>query len=788
MAYRKVTADHSVPLHAQDPETDDIQATSLDLEWDMEKELEEPSLDCYQLDSADHGHLGNSSQSTELGLERIQPSVSPQGRFERLQEDPDYVSHYTRQAPKNNQKKCRKLIKYICTGSSLFIFGLLIGHYVKNNCDASASSTNQISGDYTTNSEVYQKFSQEVTAEALRRHFRHFSQKQEEKISIAKSLAEKWRELGLSEVQLFNYTVLLSLPGPSPSNITDKGTGQCFLPEGRACNTWDQKSTANEDLLYNYASYSAQGTLEAEVVDVQYGMPDDLSQALASTNATNKIALLKLGYAPLLYKLSLLEEAGFGGVLPYIDPCDQPNDQMYLNKSFGIALNPGGDPSTPGYPSIDGAYRENLQHLTRLLVQPISASLAKELLSARETAGGNKCSPLSMPMDTGKRTIILAIENRMEYGTIHNVIGYLKGVTNSDRYILVGSHHHNGYDKTAGDVISGAAINTHLIETLISLVKNGWQPFRTIVFCSWGGTEFGKIGSYEWGEEMKEVLLSNAVAYVSLFSPVQGNGMLYTKASPLLRQLAADSLHKKLSLNCTKKEKCSRPNIISVQMQGDADYFASRLGIPSIEFSYQDAKMQEKPSFIPEALFPVTSSVIETLDSSFIFHETLAKLTGEVILRMASEPVLPFSALDMALDIQNKLKDDKLIADQLMAYSGSLRESAQLFQSEEMRPANDPKERDPVHVRMLNDVLQNLEKNFVIPQAPPGFYRNILYALDDKTNQFSILKEAQDHWKLKHLNETLKLPLSMVLNCINSAERHLAVGLDLFEDVSTTKH
>ncbi|KAG2462070.1 NADL2 protein, partial [Polypterus senegalus] len=123
-----------------------------------------------------------------------------------------------------------------------------------------------------------------------------------------------------------------------------------------------------------------------------------------------------------------------------------------------------------------------------------------------------------------------------------------------------------------------------------------------------------------------------------------------------------------------------------------------------------------------------------------------------------------------------------------MAYSGSLRESAQLFQSEEMRPANDPKERDPVHVRMLNDVLQNLEKNFVIPQAPPGFYRNILYALDDQTNQFSILKESQDHWKLKHLNETLKRPLSMVLNCINSAERHLAVGLDLFEDVSTTKH
>ncbi|KAL8188039.1 UNVERIFIED_CONTAM: hypothetical protein K2H54_060190 [Gekko kuhli] len=55
-----------------------------------------------------------------------------------------------------------------------------------------------------------------------------------------------------------------------------------------------------------------------------------------------------------------------------------------------------------------------------------------------------------------------------------------------------------------------------------------------------------------------------------------------------------------------------------------------------------------------------------------------------------------------------------------MAYT--LRESAQLFQSDEMRPANDPKERAPTRVRMLNDVLQSLEKNFLVQQVPPGFY------------------------------------------------------------------
>lgn len=59
----------------------------------------------------------------------------------------------------------------------------------------------------------------------------------------------------------------------------------------------------------------------------------------------------------------------------------------------------------------------------------------------------------------------------------------------------------------------------------------------------------------------------------------------------------------------------------------------------------------------------------------------------------------------------------------LLALASRLRESAELFQSDEMRPANDPKERAPSRVRMLNDILQDLEKNFLVQWVPPGFYR-----------------------------------------------------------------
>ncbi|MBN3274934.1 NADL2 protein, partial [Polyodon spathula] len=151
MAYRKVTADHSMPLHSRDLENEDLPATALELEWDMEKEQEEPHFDQFQLDNIDHHHLGNSTQSTDLDMEPIQVSVSPQGRFELslqerfecLQEDPDNVSQNTRQAPKSNRTNWFKVAKYSSVGSCLFIFRLLIGYYARKMCHSEIVPNNE---------------------------------------------------------------------------------------------------------------------------------------------------------------------------------------------------------------------------------------------------------------------------------------------------------------------------------------------------------------------------------------------------------------------------------------------------------------------------------------------------------------------------------------------------------------------------------------------------------------------------------------------------------------------
>jgi N-acetylated-alpha-linked acidic dipeptidase len=778
MAYQKVNADQRASGHSQYLDNDDLQATALDLEWDMEKELEEPGFDQFQVDSAENQNLEH-SETSDLNLDSIQPATSPKGRFQRLQEESDYIAHYTRSAPKSNRCNFCHLLKLLCTATILFIFGILIGYYSHTSCPSDAISSGM------NDPQLYQEILKTIQAEDIKKSFRNLVQlyKSDDDMEISKKIKTHWTSLGLEDVEFVNYSVLLNLPGPSPSTVTLSSSSQCFYPNGQPCHE-EARKDSSQDLLYSYAAYSAKGTLEAEVIDVSYGTADDLTKITKMKNTTHQIALLKLGKLPLLYKISLLEKAGFGGVLLYIDPCDLPKTANLDNDTFMVALNPGGDPSTPGYPSVDGSFRQSHSNLTSLLVQPISSSLVAKLISLSTVRTKNEvCKPLELPHNE-RRIVSMKVQTVTKFKTVTNVVGCLKGLASPDRYIIVGSHHHTGCSYNGQEWASSTAIITAFIQALMLRVKKGWRPDRTIVFCSWGGTTMGNIGSYEWGEDFKKVLQKNVVAYISLHSPIRGNSSLQPVASPSLQQLVVE----KNKFNCTRRAQCLENNVSSVQIQGDADYFINHLGVPTVQFTYEDIKTLEGPSFLSEAIFPKSATKIEEMDPFFNLHETIAKLTGEVILQIANEPVLPFNALDIALEVQNSLKDDQSSAHQLLPIASRLRESAELFQSGEMRPANDPKERIPTRVRMLNDILQDMEKSFLVQRVPPGFYRNILYHLNEKTRQFSVLMEALEHCKPPASNKTLEEALSNVLNSINSAQVYFKAGLDVFESVLVGKN
>ncbi|XP_048203053.1 inactive N-acetylated-alpha-linked acidic dipeptidase-like protein 2 isoform X2 [Perognathus longimembris pacificus] len=778
MAYQKVHGDQRTCSHSQYLDNDELQTTALDLEWDMEKELEEPGFDQFQLDNSENQNLGHSDTS-DLNLDSIQPATSPKGRFQRLQEESDYISHYTRSSPKSNRGSFCHLLKLLSIATILFIFGLLIGYYTRANCPSDAISS------ATNDPQLYQEILKTIQAEDIKKSFRNLVQLYPSAVDtdISKRIKTHWTSLGLEDVQFVNYSVLLSLPSASPSTVTLSSGAQCFHPSGQPCNQEDRKDSS-QNLLYSYAAYSANGILQAEVIDVSYGTREDLKMIKKMKNTTNQIALLKLGKLPLLYKISLLEKAGFGGVLLYIDPCDVPVTENLNHDNFMVTLNPGGDPSTPGYPSIDGSFRQSWPNLTSLVVQPISASLVEKLISLpAATTKKDICTPLELPHEE-KRIVRLQVQTVTKFKTVTNVVGYVKGLISPDRYVIVGSQHDSGSPYIGQEWASSTAVITSLIRAVMQRVKRGWRPDRTIVFCSWGGTTLGNIGSYEWGENFQKVLQKNAVAYISLGSPVRGNASLQSVASPSLRQLVVE----KIKFNCTRRTQCQENNVSSVQIPGDAHYFINHLGVPTVQLVYEIKKALEGPSFLSEAIFPKHATKIEETDPFFNLHETIARLSGEVILQIASDPVLPFNALDIALEVQNRLKGDQPCTHQLLAMASRLRESAELFQSDEMRPANDPKERAPTRVRMLNDILQDMEKSFLLQQVPPGFYRNILYRMDEKTLQFSVLLETLEHCESQASNETFQAAMSDVWGSINSAQVYFKAGLHVFENVLDGKN
>lgn len=113
----------------------------------------------------------------------------------------------------------------------------------------------------------------------------------------------------------------------------------------------------------------------------------------------------------------------------------------------------------------------------------------------------------------------LSVSNQLINRTIYNVMGTIRGKVEPDRYVIVGNQR-DSTSKGAVDSASGTAAFLELARTFASLTQQGWQPRRSILFCSWGAEEFNLLGSTEWVEEMSKILYMRAVAYINVNMPV----------------------------------------------------------------------------------------------------------------------------------------------------------------------------------------------------------------------------------------------------------------------------
>ena len=257
--------------------------------------------------------------------------------------------------------------------------------------------------------------------------------------------------------------------------------------------------------------------------------------------------------------MNYAQQVGAAGLLLYPDPQDfnpKSNEQFgstnWIPKDTirrdSLIWNGLGDPLTPGYPATSYAYRLPISSISlpQIPVQPISYLSANRILSLLSQGAKSSINDQSWAGQSFDQTyklglglngtnfkLRLKINNKLVNQTIYNVIGYIKGRVEPDRYVLIGNHR-DSFVYGAIDSASGAGALLELSRVFGQLKKSGWRPRRTIMFCSWGAEEFNLIGSTEWIEEHMKILHSRAVAYINSDILVTGNGSINVAASPLL--------------------------------------------------------------------------------------------------------------------------------------------------------------------------------------------------------------------------------------------------------------
>lgn len=244
---------------------------------------------------------------------------------------------------------------------------------------------------------------------------------------------------------------------------------------------------------------------------------------------------------------------GFNKGKPFPEGPWRVSDQA----SFGSVTMGNGDPSTPdGFSAtaidritVDEVFSENNTYniLPAIVSMPVSAKLALSLLeSVIKTSGKNATEVfdtsgtsggLSTTYCVGPSDVVINIENKNKYSLkkVWNLLITIKGSREGDRYVIVGSQR-DSLNAGAASPGSGNAVFIEMLRAVGDLLTNGWVPHRTLLFASFGGEQFGSVGSSEWIDRHFSHLGGRGIVYLNLRDVVRGAGPLDCEAAASLRK------------------------------------------------------------------------------------------------------------------------------------------------------------------------------------------------------------------------------------------------------------
>ena len=567
----------------------------------------------------------------------------------------------------------------------------------------------------------------------------------------------------------------------------------------------------NDQVVMPFNGSSGSGDVTGEVVYANYGRLEDFDQLAARhIDLHGKIVIARYGANFRGVKVYLAEQRGAAGILIYSDPQDdgyakgdaypmgpwRPETGVQRGSVQYLFKYPG-DPETPGVastPDLPDSARVspdgNQPHIVSI---PISYHDAAPILQALQgpgvPEGWQGALPFHYHLGPGGVRVHLVSQQDYQRRIIWDVIGTIKGAESPDEWVISGNHR-DAWVYGAVDPNSGTAAMLEAVHGIGELLKQGWKPRRTMLFCSWDAEEQGLIGSTEWVEQHAQTL-DHAVAYFN--TDVGVSGPDFTAAAvPSLKQFVREitqavpsplggtvyeewrvssARHSQHNASGKAPQPDEQVRINDLGSGSDFTPFLQHAGVPSTDVG------SDGPYGVYHSTFDDYAWFTENADPHFAYLKEMARVFGLEALRMADADVLPYDYEAYAHEITSYLDAAKSKAtndgfstlDFSAAQAAAARFAAAAAKAHaaQLAPSGD--------LARLNQTLRQAETALLSPAGLPNrpWYRHTVYAPGEYTGYAAVVIPGVNEAIDAHNAELAAQQLTVLAQALDRAAQTL---------------
>ncbi|HEY3974572.1 MAG TPA: M28 family metallopeptidase [Candidatus Sulfotelmatobacter sp.] len=605
--------------------------------------------------------------------------------------------------------------------------------------------------------------------------------------ATADYVAQKFRDAGL-DTEIVEYKVWINYPEEISVDLV--------APDGVEMHGPTREHVDHDPfqddprVVMPFSGMSPSGDAEADVVYANYGTPEDFEKLdKLKIDVRGKIVLVRYGQNFRGVKVFIAQERGAAGVIIYSDPADDgwrkgdkyPEgpwrpDTGVQRGSVGYMFEFPGDPTTPGVasvPTLPASQRISPQESRQMPTIPVTPLSYHDAWPVLEHLGGpdsprewQGALPFTYHVGPGPAKLKMHLKQDYQFRTLWDVIGRVRGGELPDEWVVAGNHR-DAWVYGAVDPNSGTAAMLEAAHGAGELLKSGWKPKRTLIFCSWDGEEEGLMGSTEWVEQ-HEAELANAAAYFNMDVAVSGS-KFGASAVPSLKQFIRDVTKvvpsPKGGTVYEVWEKGAQAEILSAQSATEAvvenhrlpaaqgksdvpvgdlgsgsDYtaFFQHTGVPSNDISSSGSYGVYHSAFDDFTWFK------KFADPDFAYEQEMARVFGLEALRMAGADVLPYDYDEYGkeivayVDAARKRAEDKF-GSHAPDFS-AVNAAAQHFEAAGIKILAKQKS-PPQDPARLNQALRGAERALLSSEGLPHrpWFRHVIYAPGEYTGYAAVV-------------------------------------------------